>query len=86
MLFSRHDVVEPDLLFVAADQAHVLTAANVQGAPSLVVEVLSPGTLKRDKGIKRELFDRGGVPEYWLIDPDQGSITVYRRSTDGHFD
>src|SRR6266540_1241583 len=76
VLFSRHDVVVPDLVFVAVDQQGVLTAANVQGAPSLAVEVLSPGTRKRDQGIKRELFDRGGVREYWMVDPDPQSISV----------
>jgi len=85
VLFSHHDVVVPDLVFVASDQQDVLTAANVQGAPALAVEVLSPGTRKRDQGIKRELFDRGGVREYWMVDPDPQSITVYRRSTAGRF-
>jgi Uma2 family endonuclease len=85
VLFSRYDVVEPDLLFVTADRREVLTPANVQGAPSLVVEVLSPGTRKRDAGIKRDLFERGGVREYWLVDPDAQSITVYRTSKRGTF-
>jgi Uma2 family endonuclease len=85
VLFSRYDVVEPDLLFVAADRQDVLTAANVQGAPSLVVEVLSPGTRTRDHGIKRDLFNRGGVREYWLVDPDAQSITVYARSSGERF-
>jgi Uma2 family endonuclease len=85
VLFGRHDVVEPDLLFVAADQQEVLTPANVQGAPALVVEVLSPGTRKRDEGIKRQLFERSGVREYWMIDPDAHCITVYQRSAAGDF-
>jgi Uma2 family endonuclease len=84
-VFSPWDVVEPDLMFVAADQLDILTEPNIQGAPALVVEILSPGTRKRDLGIKRQLFDRGGVREYWLVDPKARDITVYRRLPDGGF-
>jgi Uma2 family endonuclease len=79
VVFSYHDVVEPDLLFVAGDQLDILTPQNIQGAPALVVEVLSPGTRKRDEQIKRRLFERGGVREYWLIDPELDLVKVYRR-------
>jgi Uma2 family endonuclease len=84
-IFSRWDVVEPDLLFIAADQLDILTDANVQGAPALVIEILSPGTKARDLGVKRELFDRGGVREYWIIDPNANAVAIYRRTGDGSF-
>ncbi|MGE3491841.1 MAG: Uma2 family endonuclease [Vicinamibacterales bacterium] len=83
VLFSRWDVVEPDLLLISADQLEILTAANVQGAPALVIEILSPGTRKRDLGIKRDLFDRGGVREYWVVDPKIEDVAVYRRDANG---
>ncbi len=63
VVFSFHDVVEPDVIFVAPDQLEILTARNIQGTPALVVEVLSPSTRKRDLGIKRRLYDRSGVRE-----------------------
>jgi Uma2 family endonuclease len=84
-VFSQWDVVEPDVLLVAADQRHVLTAPNIQGAPALVVEILSPGTKARDLGIKRQLYDRGGVREYWIVDPVGNTMMVYRRAVDGSF-
>ena len=84
-VFSQWDVVEPDLLFVASDQLHMLTDLNIQGAPALVVEILSPGTKKRDLGVKRELYDRGGVRDYWVVDPDANLVTIYRRAADGSF-
>jgi Uma2 family endonuclease len=83
VLLSRWDVVEPDLLFVAGDQAEIVTAQNVQGAPALVVEILSPGTRKTDEHVKRRLFERGGVREYWLIDPELDVVKVFRRQADG---
>jgi len=76
------DVVEPDLMFIAADQMAIVTEQNLQGAPALVVEILSPSTRRRDRGIKRELFDRGGVREYWVVDPKAMAVTVYRRNAD----
>jgi len=85
VVFSFHDVVEPDLVFVAADQLDILTAQNIQGTPALVIEVLSPSTRRRDREVKRRLYDRAGVREYWLVDPDRNSVTVHRRASGGAF-
>jgi len=79
VVFSRHDVVEPDLVFIAGDQTNILTETNIQGAPAIVVEIVSKSTRPRDERIKKELFDRGGVREYWIVDPDRSQVTVYRR-------
>ncbi len=85
VVMSEYDVVEPDLLFVSGDQQSILTEANVQGPPALVVEILSPGTRRRDEGIKRRLFDQKGVRECWLVDPKGLRISIYRRADDGSF-
>ena len=50
-----------------------------------MIEILSPSTRKRDVGIKRQLFDRGGVREYWVVDPRVNELTVYQRAADGSF-
>jgi Uma2 family endonuclease len=85
VIFTRWDVVEPDLLFIAGDQADILTDKNVQGSPALVVEILSAGTRRTDEKVKRRLFDRCGVREYWLVDPELDLIKVFRRHADGSF-
>ena len=85
VVFSRWDIVAPDLLLVAGDQLDILTDKNVVGAPALVVEILSPGTRKRDVHIKRQLFERGGAREYWIVDPDQLLVRVFRRTDSGVF-
>jgi Uma2 family endonuclease len=80
VVFSRFDVVEPDLLYMSNERAaEVLTTANVQGAPELVIEIGSPGTRRRDETIKRQLYERSGVSEYWFVDPEIDVIRVYRR-------
>ena len=71
--------MEPDLLFVAKSrQPDVLTAKHVRGAPDLVVEIGSPSTRKRDETTKRHLYERFGVSEYWVVDPDLDILKVYR--------
>ena len=85
VVFTRWDVVEPDLLFIAGDQGDILTDKNVQGAPALVIEILSPATRKVDEQIKRRLFEREGVREYWLVDPELDLVKVFRRKADGSF-
>ena len=80
VVFSRFDVVEPDLLYMSNERAAtVLTAANVQGTPELVIEIGSPGTRKRDETIKRRLYERAGVSEYWVVDPELDGVRVYQR-------
>jgi Uma2 family endonuclease len=83
VIFTKFDVVEPDLLFIAGDQLEILTKQNVQGAPALVVEILSPGTRRKDEQLKRQLFERGGVREYWIVDPDRNSIRVFCQDAAG---
>jgi Uma2 family endonuclease len=85
-VFSRFDVVEPDLLYMSAERAaQILTAANVQGVPELVVEIGSPGTRRRDETVKRELYERTGVSEYWVVDPERDVVRAYRLGPDGRF-
>ena len=80
VLLSPSDVVVPDLIYMSsARQAQVATDANVQGPPELVVEIGSPSTRRRDETIKRALYERAGVSEYWVIDTDLDAVRVYRR-------
>jgi len=85
VVFSRWDVVEPDLIFVAGDQLAILTEKNIVGAPALVVEVASVSTRRRDQQLKRQLFEAQGVREYWMVDPDGDTVTVDRLDDTGSF-
>ena len=69
-------VVQPDILFISAAQLNILTEQNVGGAPDLVVEILSPSTANYDLRVKRELYARFGVREYWLVDPEERTVSV----------
>ena len=83
VVFSQYDVVEPDLLYVSSERAaDVLTPQHVRGAPDLVIEIGSPSTRKRDETLKRALYERSGVREYWIVDPDIDVVRVHRRNGD----
>ncbi len=84
-VMSLFDVVVPDLLLITNDQAGIITKRNVRGAPALVVEILSPSTRRRDRRLKRDLYARAGAREYWMIDPDANTVTVFRRTPEGEF-
>ena len=83
VLLSFTDVVVPDLIYLSKARAHLLTAKNLQGAPDLIVEILSPSTRSRDERLKRDLYERVGVDEYWLVDPDRDIFTICRRGPEG---
>ncbi len=70
------DVVEPDLLWLRQDRLEIVRT-RIEGAPDLVVEVLSPTSLDRDRHVKKALYARNGVREYWIVDPDARSIEVF---------
>lgn len=77
---TLYDVVQPDLFYVSEARKRILTESHVQGAPDLVVEVLSPSTRRRDESSKLKLYERSDVDEYWLVDPASRSVRVHRRA------
>lgn len=84
VVFTDFDVVEPDLLYVSNERAaEVVTSQHVRGTPDIVIEIASPGTRKRDETIKRRLYERAGVSEYWIVDPETNLVRIYRRTTGG---
>lgn len=84
VILSEHNVVQPDILFVARDRLAILDpTGGVRGAPDLAVEILSPGTASRDQVIKRKLYAQHGVHEYWVVDPIARTIAVLTQTPDG---
>lgn len=75
-LADDEPVLVPDLVFVARERLHIIGPKAIEGAPDIVVEILSPSTKDRDLGIKRAIYARYGVREYWIVDPQARSVTV----------
>ena len=76
VILSDSEVVQPDLLFISKEREHIRTPANIQGAPDLIVEILSPSSARRDWGYKRELYAKHEVKEYWIVDPTNRVVFV----------
>lgn len=84
VVLSDLDVVQPDLLFVSAHRLSIITEKCIQGSPDLVVEIVSETTRKTDEIIKRKLYERYGVQEYWIVDPELETIKIYRMTERGY--
>lgn len=79
VVLSPFTVVQPDLLFVSEARSAILTDTHIQGAPDLIVEILSSSTRKTDLVVKRKLYGRFAVQEYWVVDPVVETITVFHQ-------
>ena len=80
VVLGDHDVVEPDVIVIKSERASIIGEKNVQGAPNLVVEVLSDGSRRIDEITKRKLYDDAGVDEYWIVDGELELVKIYRRT------
>ena len=72
---TEKDRVVPDVMIICKKE--IIKRNGVHGAPDLIVEVLSPGTEKRDRGYKKDLYEESGVREYWLVEPETQTVEVY---------
>lgn len=77
VILSDSDIVQPDLIFIVSQRKAIITDKNIQGAPDLVIEILSPSTAAIDRGRKLELYERAGVREYWIADPAAQIIEIH---------
>jgi len=82
--FSAWDVTEPDVVFISRARLNILTKDNARGAPDLAVEGLSPGTAQMDRQVKFKLYEKYGVREYWIVDPDDELIEVFVLHANGY--
>lgn len=68
---DTYDIVQPDILVVMNDRKHIITRKKIKGVPNLVVEILSESNPRNDQTLKMEMYQRNGVQEYWIVDPDE---------------
>jgi Uma2 family endonuclease len=85
VILSEHDVLQPDILFVSNERREVL-GKWVHGAPDLAVEILSPSSRRLDEVTKRRVYERFGVRELWVIDPEIEVLRLYRQGEAGAFE
>ncbi len=76
---------EPDLLFVPQDRVNLIQKTYLNGAPDLIVEIVSPESIGRDRGEKFVEYEKADVKEYWLIDPDRERAEFCELANDGRY-
>ena len=76
-LDEHSNVVQPDILFIAKKNPLVIDNRGLKGVPDLIIEILSPGNKKYDLAKKRKLYEKFGVKEYWVVDPETKIATGF---------
>jgi len=77
VVFDQVNVVQPDIVFVSRERSELIREKGIFGAPDLVVEIQSPGTLHVDAKRKKGMYERFGVREYWIVDPGEKKVEAY---------
>ena len=77
VVLSEDNVLQPDILFISKERQQIITDKNIAGAPDLVIEILSPATAYYDLFDKKEIYQKFGVKEYWIVDPMRRWMELY---------
>jgi Uma2 family endonuclease len=73
---DNENLVQPDILVISKERLNIIGEKNIQGAPDLVIEIISESTAYRDLVQKKKLYAMFGVKEYWIVIPDEGSVEI----------
>ena len=77
VFLDEYSAPQPDLVYVGSDRLDLITKDGIMGPPTMVAEIISPSSIRYDRVTKKELYERFGIPEYWLIDPAGASIEIH---------
>jgi Uma2 family endonuclease len=86
VVLTQYDIVEPDLLYIGNERCGIITEKNIQGAPDLIIEIVSDSTRHYDEVTKLALYERAGVGEYWLIDSVRDLVRVFCLDAAGRYE
>jgi Uma2 family endonuclease len=84
VVLDEENGVQPDLVYIAREHFNIISERGVEGSPDLVVEVLSPSTEVRDRGVKMRRYAAAGIAHYWLLDPRARALEAYALSENGY--
>jgi Uma2 family endonuclease len=84
VVLSNEDVVQPDIIFIVKENFHIITKDNIKGSPDLLIEIISEKSAQRDRIIKRRLYEKYGIKEYWLVDIEKEEIEILTLQQDSY--
>lgn len=76
--FSDTETFQPDIIFISSERLHIIGEKKIEGAPDLVIEVLFESTAYYDLRHKKDVYEASGVKEYWIVDPIEKTIEIYK--------
>lgn len=74
---DEHNVVQPDIFFISKDRAHIIGEKKIEGAPDLIIEIVSENSVYKDTVQKKKIYANYGVKEYWIVVPEEKMVEVY---------
>lgn len=77
VIFSYEDIVQPDIMFISREKRKIITTKNVKGTPDLIIEITSPGTEEYDRILKKRLYAKYKVKEYWVVDIVKKQVELF---------
>ncbi len=86
VVLDKHNVFQPDIVFISKERKEIVKEKAIKGVPDLVVEIISPSSLGRDTVLKRNVYERKGVKEFWLVYPDMKCIEVLVLNKEGKYE
>ncbi len=75
--FEENEVYQPDIIFISNEKSAIIEDTKINGAPDLIVEILSPNNAYYDLKHKKKIYEKHGVKEYWIVDPVEKSMEIY---------
>ncbi len=83
MFLDEYSAPQPDLLYVSSKNMDIVQEKGTMGAPDLIIEIVSPGSIIRDRVQKKAIYEKAGVAEYWIVDPKYHSVEIYENTPSG---
>ncbi len=80
---GKNDTYQPDVFFISKERESIIGEKKIEGAPDLVIEVLSESTAYYDLKKKKAVYEKSGVSEYWIVDAEEKNIEIYENSDGG---
>jgi Uma2 family endonuclease len=84
VILSEEDTYQPDIVYVSKARKRLVVPEGIRGTPDLCVEILSPSNRKLDVKVKRARYAKFGLPELWIVDPDEDTVRIYRPAEDAN--
>jgi len=77
VVLSNTNIVQPDIIFISRDNSSIMEEKNINGIPDVIIEILSPSTAYYDMIEKKEIYEKLGVKEYWIVDTKKESVEIF---------